>query len=168
MPLLRTALAPIDDDEAPEVEDDSILEIPFAAAGYQEYVVEITQLVKASYALVDTFDELVKQEEKIPPSRLAGLEQDFHQDEEAVLSTINAGRRVAARDVDTMLTDRYNEVRGRSNLTREDEQRGRKLLSKGEAEYREDRISTCWGDIAADARKAVHKLEKVGQSQHIA
>lgn len=84
-----------------------------------------------------------------------------------MLSMINAGRRVAARDVDAMLADRYNEVRGRSNLTREDEQQGRMLLSKDEEGHNEERYSMGWGNVAADARKAVHKLEKVGQPERM-
>ena len=141
--------------------------MPFVAAGHQEYIVEITQLIKESHELVKTFDELVKAEEKNPPSRLKGLEHDFHKDEEVVLSTINAGRRVAARDVDTMLADRYNEVRGRCKLTREDEQQGRMLLLRAEEDHKEGRDSMGWGNVAADARKAVHKLQKVGLPQEM-
>lgn len=168
LPRLRTALAPIDSQEAPELEDESTLEVACVAAGHQEYIVEITQLIRESYELVKTFDGLVKREEEIPSSRLRLLEWDTHKDEEAILSTVKAGRRVAARDVDSMLADRYNEVRGRSNLTREDEQQGRMLLSKGEEDHKESRDSMGWGNVAADARKAVHKLQKVGLPQGMA
>ena len=165
LPLLRMALAPIDSQEAPEVKDESTLEVAFVAAGHQEYIVEITQLIKASHELVKTFDSLVKREEEIPSSRLGQLQRDTHKDEEAILSTISAGRRVAARDIDTMLADRYNEVRGGSDLTREHEQQGRMLLSKGEEDNRGSRDSMGWGNVAADARKAVHKLQRVGLPQ---
>ena len=165
--MFRKALASLDDDEAPEAEDESVLEVPFVAAGHQNYIHEITQLVAASYELINTFDRLLKEENKIPNSRLENMKGDFLKDREAVLSTIEAGRRVAARDIQTMLSDRHNEVRGRSNLTREDEQKGRILLSKGEDDNKENHEAVGWGNVAADARKAVHKLEKVGQPRHL-
>lgn len=157
----------MDSEEAPELEDESKLEVPFVAAGHQGFIEKLSELFKASYDLVNNFNDLVEQEQGIPQSRLEGFEQDTQGDEEAMLNMINSGRRVAARIVDAMLADRYNEVRGRSNLSREDEQQGRMLLSKGEEGHKEAHESMGWGNVAADARKAVHKLERVGQPERM-
>lgn len=108
------------------------------------------------------------------------MERDFKKDKQAALSTIDAGRRVAARDVEAMLADRYHEVRGRRGLTNDDEQKGRMLLVRGEhvggtgdGDEDEDKENRApggsggmgWGNVAFDASKAVRKLEVVGQMQ---
>ena len=160
-------MAPIDEAETPEVSDESTLEVPFLTAGQQVYFNQVAELLNTSHRLINTYHEVREGETKSTPSRLPEMERDFKKDQEAALSTIDAGRRVAARDVETMLADRHHEVRGRSNLTREDEQKGRMLLARCEEDDEEEdsREVMGWGMVAADARSAIKKLDKVGQLQ---
>jgi hypothetical protein len=122
---------------------------------------EITELIEASHGLINTYIALTKRE--LPQSRLDDAEKTYIKDKAVALTTVNAGRRVAARDVETMLMDRYHEVRGRTGLTKEDERRGRRLMSQGEDEDKENHNPLGWGNVAIDAQKAVRKLHNVGQ-----
>jgi hypothetical protein len=143
LPILRKALGPIDDDEAPEIEDESMLDVPFTAAVQQEYFEQVSALLASSHGLINSYTRLSKQE--VPRSRLGELSEMYRKDKETALSLLAAGRRVSGQDIDEMLADRRNEVRGRSSLTREDEQKGRMLLLEGEGEGKENRGGLGWG-----------------------
>jgi hypothetical protein len=74
------------------------------------------------------------------------------------------------RDVEDMLSDRNNEVRGRK-LRAEDVERGRKLMCLGVVEEEEEedgegegqgrREIVGWGVVAGDAVKFMGKFERV-------
>jgi hypothetical protein len=84
-------------------------------------------------------------------------------DKQAASETFLAGKRVALRDVDFMLADRMNEVRGRSDITAEDEHKGRLLLSRHKDAMKEKRGNVGWGVIASGIEKYARKLDGVGR-----
>lgn len=189
LPLFMQALAPIDANDiqaGAQVDSKSVhgnnasdapelqLHVPTTAAGFQPFILESNQLITSSHKLIKTYKTLRNQEIDQPPlyseTRLDKLVDDFKQDRDLLITTLNAGRSVALKDVEDMLSDRNREVRGRGKLRREDEVRGGKMLDDGveddsqedESEVKEGRERVGWGVVAGDAVKVLGKLERVG------
>ena len=90
------------------------------------------------------------------------LEEDLRLDKEAIDRSIAAGRKVVQSDIEGMLADRYNEVRGRRDLTQEDETRGRALMARAKQDGEMKSENMGWGDVAYDVERVAKKMEGVG------
>ena len=138
----------------------------FGTAGQQDYIQHLTNLLTASHNLVKTYQKAIKKDEDAPASRLDDLEVSAKKDKRHALALINAGRNVAARDIEHMLADRSNEVRGRGRISKQEELLGGTLLLQGtdeDEEDKENRVIRGWGIVAEEAAKAVRKLDRVGR-----
>ena len=160
--LFRQALLPLEAAEANQdtPEEDGKLKVEFTAMGQQAYGDRVADLVDASQGLIDQYNKLTLQQPK--KSRLDEIRTTFEKDKQSALAMIAAGRRVAATDIQDMLADRHHKVRGRGTITREEESKGRHLLSRGRLES--DGVvdkGQGWGNVATEMKKAVAGLDQV-------
>ena len=132
--IFEAALSPIDSAEAGEVDNDPVIHISVASTTNQTFVKNLDALIEDCHALTYTYHTLA--EITSPQSSLPKLESDLQLDKAAITNSIAAARKLVQRDVEGMLADSYHEQRGRSNLTAEDEARGK---SVDEQEPRKER-----------------------------
>jgi hypothetical protein len=204
LPIFLEALHPLDPNDARVIEytDDlsklneskseqgaPILHVPVTCCGEQKYCVDISNMVANCESLVKAYRDLapepckgneVPKESTLHP-RLAAWQSEFAEDKQAILQMLVAGKKVVMREVEGMLADRYREVRGRSNLSRDEEMKGRHLLAKGtsvkdgavdEGSGRENEDGTDttaplmgWGNAAHDVQKAMGRLGRLVDGQ---
>jgi hypothetical protein len=167
----------------------TMLHVPVTCCGEQKYCVDISNMVDNCESLVKAYRDLAPEPSKAdevakPPAqhpRLAAWQSEFAEDKQAILQMLAAGKKVAIQEVEGMLADRYREVRGRSNLSRDEEMKGRHLLAKGtsvksgagdEEDRRENENSMDatrplmgWGNAAHDVQKAMGRLGRLVDGQ---
>ena len=137
--------------------DSSKLKVPVTAVGHQALGDRIADLLGASNELVKQYKTLTTK----PPhqSRVDEVRGTFKKDKLAALATIAAGRKVAIRDIQSMLVDCYHEVRGSSEITMDEDATGRMLFAKGERGGEEGgQEGVGWGTVALDMKKGIDKL----------
>lgn len=205
LPIFLEALHPLDPNDARVIEytDDlsklnnnskseqgaPMLHVPVTCCGEQKYCVDISNMVASCESLVKAYRDLAPEpskgnavpKESTPHPRLATWQSEFAEDKQAILQMLVAGKKVAMREVEGMLADRYREVRGRSNLSRDEEMRGRHLLDKGtsvksgagdegDGREKENGMDTTeplmgWGNAAHDVQKAMDRLGRLVDGQ---
>lgn len=145
-----------------EMEESTKIKVPFTTVKGQKYFDAVTELVSDSYALTNIHKD--ENGRKKPASGLEKLVKTLKKDKNAALSVIEAAKKVAMQDVEAMLADRCHEVRDRSQLAPEEEQKGRLLLPKADDNLGDGEGVLCWGDLAMNMTTALKKLEDVGKS----
>ena len=160
LPILMSALSPIGQNTKPS-NSSTTLEVPCTAADEQQPLVKhVATIVAESRNLLNEYKAIASQ--PIRPSRLPNLNQAIHQEKERTTDAVKAGRQLAARDIDILMADKHHEIRGRSGITAEDEEQGRRLLRQGRKEDgKEHEHEGRWGSTAYDLKKAVLKLSDV-------
>jgi hypothetical protein len=137
------------------------MQVRYLGAETQPYCEAMSGLLEQSGALVLAYDELAGRHTH--KSRLETIETSFKKDKGATESTLEAGRNVAAAQIEQLLTDRYNEVRMPHDLTAEEEHQGKVLLSYGTNEDAQSKQTPGWGNVAADMERAVGRLCFAGE-----
>ena len=167
--LLTTALGPLDDedqstdfDEPNEVNtgrgaETAKISVSHVAVDTQRYFNVITGLVRDSHNLINSYKD--HKDQPVAPSRLGDLSTTFQKDREAATSAVAAGQKIVMCDVEEMLADSNRPVRGRSDLTTKDEERGRSMLAKASGESQKAEVDYTWGEVARDMSKAARYLE---------
>jgi hypothetical protein len=165
--VFHHALLPLNlDDASPDsnnVDEEDKLRVEFTDMHGQGFSRRLVKALGASKDLIQRYNKLaaVKPHE----SRVDNIKNTFSRDKQAALAMLAAGRKVATVDIQNMLVDRYHEAREKTTVTQADGINGQMLLSKGKGEDHvdaDDWDGSTWGELAADTRKAVDKLGRVG------
>ena len=134
----------------------------YLGAEGQRYCNGLVSLLKQSDALIFAYDQLAGSGSQA--SRLQEISTNFTKDKEVALAAIEAGKQVAGMDIEKLLADRFHEVRSTYNLTGEEEQRGRMLLSRGSDKETLAKQALGWGNVARDMERAIEKICFAGHS----
>ena len=160
--LLTTALTPIVPGARP-IEPNKPLRIEQITADGQPLHQQSMMLLEESKALLKAYNDVADRGAR--SSSLEQLATGFRHDHETIGNMIKAGKKVAKTEIEGMLADKYNEIRGRRTLTKDEEDSGAMLLN--EAGPRDEdgdvtmRNSEGWGTVAYRASRAAQKLEAV-------
>lgn len=119
-------------------------------------------MLSDSYALINCYREENRRE--IPASRSENLVDTFEKDREAALATIEAARNVTMHEVENALADQHHEVRNGSEMSVEEEQMGRLLLSKAGTTSNNSNQEVSWEALVMETSTALKGLEKVSES----
>ncbi|OCT48649.1 hypothetical protein CLCR_05017 [Cladophialophora carrionii] len=160
-PLLSAALGGLTDEPSDSASFSFPMQVRYLGAETQPYCEAMCGLLEQSGALVLAYDELAGR--PTHKSRLDLIEASFKDDREATESTVAAGKKVAAFQIERLLTDRYNEVRTPHDLTAEEEHQGKVLLSHGTHENPQSKPTPGWGNVAVDTERAVGRLCFAGE-----
>ncbi len=159
---LSTGVTRVDHRPPLEGEGQLPIRVQYLGAEGQPYCDGLISLMRQSHALLVAHDELSAHRPQ--ESRLHGIGADFNKDKEVALATIEAGRRVAGADMENLLADRFQDTRNPPDLTAEEIQTGRMLLSRGANKDTPMKEPVGWGRIARDTERAVEKLCFAGQT----
>ena len=115
-------------------------------------------LLQESKALLKAYNDVTEQGGRT--SSLDQLAADFRHDHESIGDMIEAGKRVGKSDIEDRLADKYNEVRGRRTMTKDEEELGGLVFDSADAR---DVVmdSEGWGKVAHKASRAAQKMEAV-------
>lgn len=157
--LIGAALAPI----GTQVEDATHpLQIIYVTPSTQPLHTTSAALLEESRKLLAQYQELTRQQSQT--RHLSDLAEKFETDKEQVRLAIAAARKVVEGDIDDMLADKTQEVRGRKTITVDDQSLGSDVLRIGQARQeqtaRVDPDGEGWGEVASKAKRAVHRLCK--------
>lgn len=139
------------------------IQVQYLGPENQPYCEAMSSLMAHSGTLLLAYDELARRDTH--KSRLQDIAVSFNKDKGAMEATIEAGKKVAAIDIERLLVDRFNEVRLPNSLTGEDEHKGRLLLSKGTEKETQSKQSLGWGNVATDTERAVNELCYAGEPE---
>ncbi|ETI26467.1 hypothetical protein G647_03244 [Cladophialophora carrionii CBS 160.54] len=160
-PLLSAALGGLTDEPSDPASVSIPMQVRYLGAETQPYCEAMCGLLEQSGALALAYDEL--EGRPTHKSRLDMTEASFKNDREATESIVAAGKKVAAFQIERLLTDRYNEVRTPHDLTAEEEHQGKVLLSHGTHENPQSKPTPGWGNVAVDMERAVGRLCFAGE-----
>ena len=167
--LLTTALGPLnDEDELTNIDEpDEVttgdgaeagkISVSHVAVDTQQYFNVITGLVRDSHKLINSYID--HKDQQVAPSRLGNLSATFQKDREAATTAVAAGQKIVMSSVEEMLADPHHQVRGRPDMTAEDEHSARSMLARAKGEDSEPGVDHTWGEVAQDMVKAARYLE---------
>jgi hypothetical protein len=107
--------------------------------------------------LIKAYNDLAGK--NIGPSPLDQLEATFRRDCEYTSSVLAAGKKVAKSEIEDMMADRYNEVRGRRALTEDEAKLGKEIFDSADQDADTVMSDTeGWGEVAYKTSRAARKM----------
>ncbi|EXJ77909.1 hypothetical protein A1O3_09068 [Capronia epimyces CBS 606.96] len=161
-PLMKTALAGLADDSATSPSSSAVpIHVPFLGPEGQPYCDGLVNLMRQSDTLTFAYDQLSGRGPQT--SRLQDIRTSFEKDKEVAVATLEAGKQVAKIEIERLLADKFQEVRTPHDLTADDMNKGRLLLSRGAVNNTSLKQPLGWGNVARDTERAMENLCCAGQ-----
>ena len=137
------------------------IQVRYLSGETQPYCEAMGNFMKQTGALLVAYDQLARRQTH--ESRLEEIARSFSKDKGVTETTVETGKKVAALEIERLVTDRFHEVRAPTDLTNEDEHKGRLLLSRGTDKEAQAKQNLGWGNIARDTEEAMKELCFAGE-----